>query len=244
MAFREVTMVEIKEVLRQWLAGVGKKRIAARLGLDPKTVRRYARAAEACAMTCPGSFGRPRLPRRGAVIMVKSSEDGDRRDGAGEPCSGTFGRDRKPLVDPLVGSRRVEVAHCVLSEDVAEMPLREDDHVIETLAPDAPQESLAHRVHQRCPHGSAHDTGTRAHGDAVENRAELVVAVADNELRPVPERRRVAQLLRSPRLRWSARHRHVHDALGVHVEDEEREDGTEPDIVDLQVIAGPNRVVS
>jgi hypothetical protein len=51
MAFREVTMVEIKEVLRQWLAGVGKKRIAARLGLDPKTVRRYARAAEACAMT-------------------------------------------------------------------------------------------------------------------------------------------------------------------------------------------------
>lgn len=51
MAFREVTMVEIKEVLRQWLAGVGKKRIAARLGLDPKTVRRYARAAEACELT-------------------------------------------------------------------------------------------------------------------------------------------------------------------------------------------------
>jgi hypothetical protein len=30
---------------------VGKKRIAARLGLDPKTVRRYARAAEACGLT-------------------------------------------------------------------------------------------------------------------------------------------------------------------------------------------------
>lgn len=47
MAYREVTMVEIKEVLRQWADGVGKKRIAARLGTDPKTVRRYVAAAEA-----------------------------------------------------------------------------------------------------------------------------------------------------------------------------------------------------
>ena len=51
MAYREVTMVEMKEVLRQWLAGVGKKKIAARIGLDPKTVRRYVRAAEACELS-------------------------------------------------------------------------------------------------------------------------------------------------------------------------------------------------
>lgn len=50
MAFREVTVIEVKEVIRQWLAGVGKKRIAARVGLDPKTVRRYVRAAEACGL--------------------------------------------------------------------------------------------------------------------------------------------------------------------------------------------------
>ncbi len=41
MAYREVTMVEVKEALRQWLLGVPKKRIAASLGLDPKTVRSY-----------------------------------------------------------------------------------------------------------------------------------------------------------------------------------------------------------
>lgn len=46
MAYREVTMVEVKEVLRQWLAGGTRKRIAARLGLAPKTVRRYLRTAE------------------------------------------------------------------------------------------------------------------------------------------------------------------------------------------------------
>lgn len=46
MAYREVTMIEVKEVLRLWLAGRAKKQIAARVGLDPKTVRRYVRAAE------------------------------------------------------------------------------------------------------------------------------------------------------------------------------------------------------
>ena len=53
MAFREVSMVELKEVVRQWLTGTGKKRIAIRVGLDPKTVRRYVRAAEACGLA-PG----------------------------------------------------------------------------------------------------------------------------------------------------------------------------------------------
>ncbi len=39
-------MIEVKEVLRLWLARAGKKRIAAQLGLDVKTVRRYVRQAE------------------------------------------------------------------------------------------------------------------------------------------------------------------------------------------------------
>ena len=35
--YREVTMVEVKEVLRLWREGVPTKRLAAQLGLDPKT---------------------------------------------------------------------------------------------------------------------------------------------------------------------------------------------------------------
>ncbi len=50
MAYREVTMLELKEVLRLWLARAGKKPIAAQLGLDVKTVRRYLRAAEECGL--------------------------------------------------------------------------------------------------------------------------------------------------------------------------------------------------
>ena len=51
MVYREVTRVEIKEVLRQWVGGGGCKRVSARLGLDVKTVRRYVRAAQALGLT-------------------------------------------------------------------------------------------------------------------------------------------------------------------------------------------------
>jgi transposase len=50
MAYREVTMVEVKEVLRLWLGEMGKRRIATQLGIDPKTVRGYIEAARALGL--------------------------------------------------------------------------------------------------------------------------------------------------------------------------------------------------
>jgi len=50
MAYREVTMLEVKEVLRLWLRGVPKKRIALQRGLDPKTVRRQIELAQECGL--------------------------------------------------------------------------------------------------------------------------------------------------------------------------------------------------
>jgi transposase len=44
MPYREVTMLETKELLRLWMNGMGIKTIAGFLGLDPKTVRRYIKA--------------------------------------------------------------------------------------------------------------------------------------------------------------------------------------------------------
>src|SRR4051794_27112039 len=52
--YREVTMIELKEVLRLWGEGLPKKRLAAQLGLDPKTARRYLAVAEAVGVR-PGT---------------------------------------------------------------------------------------------------------------------------------------------------------------------------------------------
>jgi len=60
MPDREVTMLEIKEVLRLWLGGLGKKPIARQLGLDPKTVRRYLRTGLAWEQG-PGALTEERL---------------------------------------------------------------------------------------------------------------------------------------------------------------------------------------
>jgi hypothetical protein len=45
MAFREVAVTEIREVLRAWLAGAGLRKVAAQAGVDRKTARRYVTAA-------------------------------------------------------------------------------------------------------------------------------------------------------------------------------------------------------
>ena len=45
MAFREVAVTEIREVLRAWLAGAGLRQVAAQAGVDRKTARRYVQAA-------------------------------------------------------------------------------------------------------------------------------------------------------------------------------------------------------
>jgi hypothetical protein len=45
MAFREVSVVQVREALRRWLKGDGERPIAAGVGVDRKTVRRYITAA-------------------------------------------------------------------------------------------------------------------------------------------------------------------------------------------------------
>lgn len=51
MGFREVGVVEVREVLRAWLAGLGLRRVAERAGVDRKTARRYVEAAQAAGLT-------------------------------------------------------------------------------------------------------------------------------------------------------------------------------------------------
>jgi hypothetical protein len=70
VAFREVGLIEIKEVLRLWLSGRGRKPIARQLGLDPKTVRRYIRAGEAEGL-CVAEGGDALSDERLAAVVAR-----------------------------------------------------------------------------------------------------------------------------------------------------------------------------
>jgi transposase len=50
MAFREVLVTQVREVLRAWLAGAGKRPAARRAGVDVKTAARYIRAAQVAGL--------------------------------------------------------------------------------------------------------------------------------------------------------------------------------------------------
>ena len=86
MGYREVTMLEIKEVLRLWCGGAARKRIAAQLGLDIRTVRRYLRAAQACGVR-PGGEAPDGEPLA-AVIAALQPDWGRRRGESWAVCSG------------------------------------------------------------------------------------------------------------------------------------------------------------
>ena len=57
MAFREVHVIEIREVLRGWLAGAGLRTAAAQAGVDRKTARRYVQAAQQAGVVRDGGLG-------------------------------------------------------------------------------------------------------------------------------------------------------------------------------------------
>ena len=54
MAFREVLVTQVKEVLRAWLAGAGKRPAGRRAGVDVKTASRYIKAAQAAGLARDG----------------------------------------------------------------------------------------------------------------------------------------------------------------------------------------------
>src|SRR6516165_1325589 len=57
MVFREVSVIEIREVLRSWLAGAGLRTVAAQAGVDRKAARRYVEAAVAAGLARDGGPG-------------------------------------------------------------------------------------------------------------------------------------------------------------------------------------------
>ena len=70
VAFREVNVVEVREVLRGWLDGAGLRTVAVRAGVDRKTARRYVHAAEALGLQRSAGLGAVDDELIGAVVTA------------------------------------------------------------------------------------------------------------------------------------------------------------------------------
>jgi len=155
--------------------------------------------------------------RSHAVVVVKASKhwyaDYDCRIGRhGERWLGG-----QALSDPLVRPRDIEVTEAVLLQHVLDVPHAEDDDVIETVAPDAAEKSLANRIHERSSECGPKNAHAGALCGTVEVGAELAVVVADDELGPGAEGRSLPELLRRPLRRWVPSYPDMRDLFGVDV---------------------------
>jgi transposase len=81
MAFREVPMFEVREVLRLWLGGEGLRAVARLSRVDRKTVRRYVDAAIEAGVTAEGGVGQLTDEVLGRVVEIVRPH---RSDGHGE----------------------------------------------------------------------------------------------------------------------------------------------------------------
>ena len=70
MAFREVLVTQVREVLRAWLAGAGKRPAARRAGVDVKTAARYIRAAQAAGLARGGDESQLSDELLGQVVVA------------------------------------------------------------------------------------------------------------------------------------------------------------------------------
>src|ERR1700730_15045270 len=70
MVYREVSLIEVREALRAWLAGKSERAVAAQAGVDRKTSKRYVMAAVAAGLSRGGGGGQLTDELTGQVVAV------------------------------------------------------------------------------------------------------------------------------------------------------------------------------
>jgi hypothetical protein len=94
MAYREVSVIEVKEILRLWLAGHSLREVTTLAGVDRKTVRRYVQAAQDVGLVGEDGPGR---------LRGEATDRGRGRCGSSRPtadCGNHAGSRRSGGTDP------------------------------------------------------------------------------------------------------------------------------------------------
>lgn len=75
MAFRELMMVDVKELLRRWQAGQSARTIGKAACLDRKTAQRYMDAAEACGMPRDQALSEEQIHQVAQLVQSRPKPD-------------------------------------------------------------------------------------------------------------------------------------------------------------------------
>ena len=88
--YREVSVIEVREVLRAWLAGSGFRTAGAQAGVDRKTARRYVAAAVAAGLDRDGGVGQLCDELIGTVVAAVRPDRPQGHGAAWERCAPTM----------------------------------------------------------------------------------------------------------------------------------------------------------
>ena len=118
MAYREVTMLEIKEVLWRWLVGGSKKAIARQLGVARNTVRHYIEVAEAQGLATGQGTEALSDERLAAIVVQLRGEAQRERGDSWAACAA-----RKSFIEKKLGeSVRLTKVHRLLKRGGVVVP--------------------------------------------------------------------------------------------------------------------------
>lgn len=120
MTFREVSVIEIREVLRGWLAGVGYRTAGERAGVDRKTARRYVQAAVAAGLVRDGGEQQLSDALLGAVVAAVRPA---RQTGHGRAWEALLGEEQQ-IRDWVQADLQLTNIHGKLGRRGVEVPYR------------------------------------------------------------------------------------------------------------------------
>lgn len=79
MAFKEVSRVEIKEIIRQWQDGNSVRQLSKRLGMSRTTISKYIQGAEHCGLTRDGPAPTEEQLTRLAILNIAGPRHAERQ---------------------------------------------------------------------------------------------------------------------------------------------------------------------
>ena len=144
--------------------------------------------------------------------------------------------------DALVWATLVEM-RTERSQRSSKVVFAQDQDVVQAFAAHTSKEPLADRVAVRRERRDSDDGRSTADGDSIKDATELTVIISNEEPGAVVERHRFAKLLSGLLVRRVSSDVAVNDLAAVETYDEEREDRSENEVIQLQEVASPDLIL-